>query len=460
MCSATRSPSRTWRGVAWRHRHGVGDEAVAGDRDVRPADGDDAVVREGLDRVMQPVRVRGRVVVEVGDDLARRRLGARVARARQPPVLGADDAKAVRGRDRGARVRRSVVDDDHLDVRVGEPLHRGARLAEGPRAVVRADDDAHARWARVEHDGALGKRGPHGGERRLRPALAVGEAEVPAGHLLAAAVPLVGPGEDERAGAAGCQRLADLPAQRARLLVGAVGGAVQADLREQQRTIAREVLQAVEVRAELLAALEEDVEAEEVEEPEVEVLGRRVVDVRHERGFVVGLDGVVQPAQELLGAPAPVPAHDGRRDLVADRPAEQRRVAGHGAGVGGHAADDVAHARAIVEERDVLLPREAAEHAQAVAARGVEQPARRRGVEAQRVEPAGADAREVALGRDRGVRLAVGPGRKRPVGDAAQEQLLAAGVQEAPACGDALGGRRGGRRGRRVGDSPCNRFDP
>src|SRR5690606_5169276 len=115
---------------------------------------------------------------------------------------------------------------------------------------------------------------------------------------------------------------ADLPVHRARLAQLAVTGAVQPQLSHHQRTLARQVLEPVQVRGQTVRLLEEDVEADEVQEVEPEVLGGRIVHVRGERRRVLRLHGPDQTVQEPLDRGRAVPAYDGGRDLVADRVAE------------------------------------------------------------------------------------------------------------------------------------------
>src|SRR5205085_1011389 len=108
------------------------------------------------------------------------------------------------------------------------------------------------------------------------------QTEVPVFDLDTLAPPFVGPGEREHPGAAAGEGSANLPAQRMRLLLLAVSAAVQSHLGEHQRPVPCKVLQAGEVGLEPLSLLEVDVEAEEIEKRELEVLGRRKIDVRDE----------------------------------------------------------------------------------------------------------------------------------------------------------------------------------
>src|SRR4029077_1280877 len=99
----------------------------------------------------------------------------------------------------------------------------------------------------------------------------------------------------------------------------AVTTAVQPDLGQHQRTVVGQVVQPVQVGDERLAALEEDVEADEVEEVELEVLGSRIVDVSDKRLRIGGAGRVDQPADEVAYCRGAMPAYDRRGNLVADR---------------------------------------------------------------------------------------------------------------------------------------------
>ena len=92
----------------------------------------------------------------------------------------------------------------------------------------------------------------------------------------------------------------------------------QPDLAQHERAIGREVVQARQVAAEVLAALEEDVEHQEVDRVEREVLGRRVVRVGHELFRVLLAHHLHQLAQRVRDHVGAVPAKDVRRNLVAE----------------------------------------------------------------------------------------------------------------------------------------------
>jgi hypothetical protein len=75
----------------------------------------------------------------------------------------------------------------------------------------------------------------------------------------------------------------------------------------------------------------------------------------------------------------------------------------------------------------VLFPRQAYHDVEAMPARGVQEPARRHGVGANRVQAVGRHSGEVPLDGARfGVVISVRTGAKRSVGDAADVELILA----------------------------------
>src|SRR5262249_20145698 len=94
-------------------------------------------------------------------------------------------------------------------------------------------------------------------------------------------------------------------------------------------------------------------------------------------------------------------------------------------------SNDAAHPSSIVEEGDMLLPRQPDHDAQAVGHCNVHQPARRKRIDADRIEAGGRDRLEVALddsvARELDAR-AIRP--ERPVGDATDPEFLVADIEE------------------------------
>ena len=135
----------------------------------------------------QPERVRIRIVVEVGDDLAGRLVHADVARIAEAAVLLAvHDAERELARDLGTLIRRSIDDDDDFEVGVIEARDSFEAFTQRARAVVGADDHRHARPVAIVDSG--GERVAHRDERGFRRAVTTHQPEVPVVEVDAAAI--------------------------------------------------------------------------------------------------------------------------------------------------------------------------------------------------------------------------------------------------------------------------------
>jgi hypothetical protein len=348
-----------------------------------------------------------------------------VAASRQAEVLGLDDAHPALPADRDRTVVGAVADQDGLEIRVLQPPQGLQALADGARAVVAADHHRNARPCPGAGEGNLGEGFAHRLQRGLGAPQAVGEPEVPLGDVVPAAMPFVRPAEDERPGTSGRERGANLPAQRVRLGEQAVPLRVEAHLAQQQRPVAGQVLEPRQIRVETLARLEVDVEAHEVQEWQVEVFGRGIVDVSDEAARILSLGGVVEALEKAFhGAPA-MPANHRGGDLAADGIAQNGGMSCAGGHTRAHAVLDCAGQPDVVEEGDVLLPGDANHHPQAVPVRRMQQPPRWHGVRADGVETLTGDARQVAVHGVVVVELAgVGVGPEGAVGDSTDPERL------------------------------------
>ena len=345
----------------------------------------------------------------------------------------------VAARDLRRRIGGPVVHHDHLEVRIVDPLQTVERVADRGGAVVAAhhDGDARAIGSRARRHVRVGPL--HRGQGRLRPAVAGREAEVPVQHVEPALVPLRRPAEDEAPGAAGLEGLAHLPVEHFRLAQLAVAQAVDADLGQDERALAHQVLQARQVRRKIRPRLEVDVERREVEERELEVLRAWIAHVRDEPFRVLRLHLRAKIRQEALDATPAVPAHQRRRDLVADRVAEQRRVTRERARALAHLRLDAARRTAALQERHVLRPVEPRHDAQTPLLREIQQPERRPRVDAHGVDAARGHRFEVArhhVGLRHPIPVAVAA--EGAVGDAAHPELLSAHLEELAARDRAL----------------------
>jgi hypothetical protein len=270
----------------------------------------------------------------------------------------------------------------------------------------------------------------HGGERRLGLSPAVDQAEVPVVDVDPAAVPLVGPGEDEGAGAAGRVGRAELTLEHPRLRALSVPPAVKPELGDQKRSISRDVVEAPEIGLQELVGLEVDVEADQVEKRELEILGRGIVDVGDEGFRIDGLDRRAEPLDEALDAAASMPPDNRCGNLVADRVAEKRGMSCACPGASLDTIHDPLGLSPVIEKCDVLLPVEADHGREPLVVGEVEQPSRWSRVEADGVRPGRGDCGEIT-----GYRRGVGIGHvagERPVRDPPDVLLLRVDLEKAP----------------------------
>lgn len=127
----------------------------------------------------------------------------------------------------------------------------------------------------------------------------------------------------------------------------------------------------------------------------------------------------------------PVPTDDGRGNLVADGVSENRWVANNGANFVDESVLDRGHPPLVIEERDVLFPRQADHDVKPMSVGKIEEPAGRDGVNPQRVKLRGAHGGKVALDYPCvGKIKAVSVGLERAVGHTPQQKLFTANGQE------------------------------
>ncbi len=187
-------------------------------------------------------------------------------------------------------------------------------------------------------------------------------------------MPLVRPGEHERASPARGEDRLDLPRHRRALALLPVAQTIEPDLRHHQRPIPRNVLQPRQVSLQPLARLEVDIETREIEKGQVKVFRRRIVDVSNQRRRIFQLHRSIKPADELLDLAMSVPADDRRRNLVSDCIRQQRRMVGARPHPVAHPLDDLRRTLAVVQKRDVLLPRQPHHYPQPLLGRHIHQP--------------------------------------------------------------------------------------
>ena len=314
--------------------HALGGELLVGRRQVRAADRRGTLLDQRLDHEEQPVGIGEGVVIDVGDDFARGELHAGVAGVAEASVrLDAVVVDRITRGDLVDRLGRTVVDDQHLVVRVIQPAERFEAGGQRPRTVVGRDDDSNPRPLALAHLVMIQPVGLADHlEGGLGMAFGIGDAECPALDRLVEDAPFVGPAVDRGAAQAFLEGRPEILVKECRLCVAAVLGAVEAEFGEEQRALARQAVQARKVRPERPLVLEIDVIRDDVEVRQVEIFGRRVVDISDQAAVGVLLDDVAKPPEELADPLDTVPADDQRRHLVADRIHQDGRVASEFAG--------------------------------------------------------------------------------------------------------------------------------
>ena len=153
-----------------------------------------------------------------------------------------------------------------------------------------------------------------------------------------------------------------------------------------------------EVSLEAVSLLEVDVEREQVEKRQIEILRRRVVDVGDQPAGIGVLDGFVQALEVALDRSAAKPPGERRLDLVAERVAKDRRMAGDRRDLVPHDPFEIRRILAISEISRVLLGRKSDHDLEAMVLGRVEQgPRRHRVRDADGVYPGLDHQREVPV---------------------------------------------------------------
>src|ERR1051326_98403 len=286
-------------------------------------------------------------------------------------------------------------------------------------------------------------------ESRLGLALARDDAELPIVDFVAAAEPFIGPGRDEKSGTPAGKNSSRLPFERASLGRLTMTKAGEANLSHHERALVRQILQASNVGLQLLLRLEINVKRNKIQKRKIEIFGRRIVYIRYETFGVFFFGGPIKPLEKFLNAAVTVPTNNGRRNFIADGIGEQRRMLIAGANGLADAPFESANAARFIEKCNVLFPGQANHHSQIVLEREIEQPTRRHGVSADRVDVAGGHERKVALDCLRIVIFgAVGVRLEWTVSDAADVKLFVPNENELSSDARTGWGTVSGRRGK------------
>src|SRR5262245_22184384 len=111
-------------------------------------------------------------------------------------------------------------------------------------------------------------------------------------------------------------------------------------------------MQLGEIGPKIRLAAQEDVEADKIQEREIQIISRRIVDVSDELARRRLSDVIVELFEETSDRARPMPAHDLRRDLIADGEREHCGVIAAAARVASDLFADLFDQLRIVEKAD------------------------------------------------------------------------------------------------------------
>ena len=284
-------------------------------------------------QIVEPVLVRPAIGVREGDDLARRRRDARIARHREAEVLLVAKVADVgmREGDLPRRIGRAVIHQDHLVVRVIEPCQRIQAGLERALAVVAGHHDRDLGTARqrevgrrVEHLSARLRNAAFGCRSRVVSPICQSSTCRPPRHQSSVKVNTTAPANPPRKALLTCH--SSISAWRASPSRRRVNTAFA----QQQGLALGQHLQAREVTLERLPLVQIDIETEEVHALRAQKLGGRIIrkgaQAIRVRPFGL-LDQVINEVGDGLRA---APAQNVRGNLVGDAQREDRRMAGAG----------------------------------------------------------------------------------------------------------------------------------
>src|SRR5262245_49941364 len=199
----------------------------------------------------------------------------------QPSVLRSNEPHVVPFSDSRRVVRRSIVNNDDFVVRIIELREVIQAFADSPRTVITAHDHRHERHILLRRERTLFESLSDRRQCGSWPTLPIRQTELPIVHV-AEAVPLIRPRKHYSACAARLEAGPYLPVQDLRLCCNSVTQAIQPQLAHHERTIESDVLQSSKISTKLVLLFQKHVEAAQIEEGQLEILGARIIDICHQ----------------------------------------------------------------------------------------------------------------------------------------------------------------------------------
>ena len=156
------------------------------------------------------------------------------------------------------------------------------------------------------------------------------------------------------------------------------------------------MLEAGQIGTQLRLAMQIHVERDDIQKRQLEVFGRRVVDIGAQTVGRRILRHLVQLPQKPLHPHTAKPPCHGGRHFVPESEEQHGGVAAQTADGGLHLPPDTTAQSTVIEKRQMLRPRHAHHQTEPVAGRFIDQRRWRQGVEPHRVEPELRDGPEIA----------------------------------------------------------------
>src|SRR5436190_4179443 len=146
----------------------VRDRPIASGRNVWSSNGRIMRVREGESEVREPVWIRVRIVIDVGDNLAGSRFQTSISGVAQPAIRRADHPEPIFTRYLSGVICRPIVDHNHFDVLIIKLAETFTALTDRAGPVAGADHHRYRRPADFSRKWRITERITDGCERRLR----------------------------------------------------------------------------------------------------------------------------------------------------------------------------------------------------------------------------------------------------------------------------------------------------
>src|SRR4030095_2426544 len=143
--------------------------------------------------VVQPVRIRIRIVIYIGNNLTPCVFPSGVSRRAETLILSAYEIHIEPLGDLGCVIRGTIIDNNDFVVGIVESAQVFQAFADCTRAVVAAYDHGKEKLRLPWWKGAFQERPSDRSQRRLWPAKSIRQAEFPVRDFGTAAVPFIGP---------------------------------------------------------------------------------------------------------------------------------------------------------------------------------------------------------------------------------------------------------------------------